>query len=128
MGSEEQENAMGLKGKTGFVRIFNALGYSLSGLKLAFQNEAAFRQLIILNIILITIAMILDVTNVERALLIASVFMTLIIELFNSAIEAVVDRISHTIHPLSKQAKDMGSAAQLLGLVLLFITWVVILL
>ena len=126
--TDNQDEAAKLKGKTGITRIFNAFGYSLSGLKLAFKHEAAFRQLFLLNVVLIPVAFILDVSSVERVLLIASVFLTLIIELFNSAIEAVVDRVSLSIHPLSKQAKDMGSAAQLLGLILVTVTWLIILL
>ncbi|MCP3672942.1 MAG: diacylglycerol kinase [Gammaproteobacteria bacterium] len=125
---DNQDEAVKLKGKTGIARIFNAFGYSLSGLKLVFKHEAAFRQLFLLNVVLISVALALDVTAVERVLLIISVFLTLIIELFNSAIEAVVDRVSLSIHPLSKQAKDMGSAAQLLGLILVMITWLIILL
>ncbi len=125
---DNQDEAAKLKGKTGIARIFNAFGYSLSGLKLAFKYEAAFRQLFLLNVVLISVAFALEVTAVERILLIASVFLTLIIELFNSAIEAVVDRVSLSIHPLSKQAKDMGSAAQLLGLILVAMTWSIILL
>ena len=126
--TDNQDEVAKLKGKIGITRIFNALGYSISGLKLAFKHEAAFRQLFLLNIVLISVAFFLDVTAVERVLLIASVFLTLIIELFNSSIEAVVDRVSLSIHPLSKQAKDMGSAAQLLGLTLVLMTWLIILL
>ena len=125
--NNNQEQANDLKGKTGIKRILNAAGYSLAGLKAAFINEAAFRQLVLLNCVLIPIALYLDVTQVERLLLIASVFITLIIELLNSAIEATVDRISLSLHPLSKQAKDMGSAAQLLGLTLVALTWFIIL-
>lgn len=123
-----QSQANSLKGKTGITRILNAAGYSAAGLKAAFCNEAAFRQLVIMNAILIPVALFLDVSNVERLLLIASLLMTLIIELLNSAIEATVDRISLSLHPLSKQAKDMGSAAQMIGLVLVALTWLIILL
>ena len=85
---DSQDEALKLKGKTGIARIFNAFGYSLSGLKLAFKHAAAFRQLFLLNVVLIPVAFILDVSSVERVLLIASVFLTLIIELFNSAIDS----------------------------------------
>lgn len=117
-----------MKGRSGFSRIWYAFGYSAAGLKTAYIGEAAFRQLVLLNLLLIPVAFMLDVSRVERALLIAVVFLGLIIELLNSAIEATVDRISLELHPLSRQAKDMGSAAQLLGLILIAVVWAVILL
>ena len=117
-----------MKGRSGFSRIWYASGYSTAGLKTAYIGEAAFRQLVLLNLLLIPAAFMLDVSRVERALLIAVVFLGLIIELLNSAIEATVDRISLEVHPLSRQAKDMGSAAQLLGLILIVVVWAVILL
>lgn len=116
------------KGTTGLKRIINATGYSLAGLKAAFTGEAAFRQLVVLNLVLLPIAAMLSVTSAERALLIAVCLLSLIIELFNSAIEAVVDRISLERHPLSKNAKDMGSAAQMIGLLIIAVTWGLILL
>lgn len=116
------------KGKTGFKRIFNAAGYSLDGLRAAFVAEAAFRQLLLLNLLLIPLALWLDVSRAERSLLVASCLLALIVELFNSAIEAVVDRVSLERHPLSKNAKDMGSAAQLLALTLLASVWAIVLL
>jgi len=125
---QESNHSNNLKGKKGITRILNAAGYSIAGLKAAFSSEAAFRQLVLLNVILISVAFMLDVTQVERLLLIGSVFITLIIELLNSAIEATVDRISLSLHPLSKQAKDMGSAAQLLGMTLVAFVWITILL
>jgi diacylglycerol kinase (ATP) len=125
---DQQENALSLKGKTGVNRVFNAATYSIAGLRAAWAGEAAFRQIILLNIILLPLAFAVDVTRSERAILIFIPFLALIVELFNSAIEAVVDRISLDIHPLSKQAKDMGSAAQLLCLLLVAVTWSVILL
>ena len=105
-----------LKGRSGLARIWHAGGYSLAGLRAAYAGEAAFRQLVFLNLVLIPLALLLEVSRVERAVLIAVVFLGLIVELLNSAIEATVDRISLELHPLSKQAKDMGSAAQLLAL------------
>ncbi|GAB3483410.1 diacylglycerol kinase [Azotobacter salinestris] len=117
-----------LKGQRGFRRILNATSYSLAGLKAAFVGEAAFRQLVMLNLLLIPVACLLDVSRVERALLIAVVLLAPIVELLNSAIEATVDRISLELHPLSKRAKDMGSAAQLLALVLIAAVWATILL
>ena len=116
------------KGKTGFKRILNAGGYSLDGLRAAFTGEAAFRQLVLLNVVLIPLAFLLDVSRVERALLIAVCLLALIVELLNSAIEAAIDRISLDLHPLSKNAKDMGSAAQFVVLTLIAVVWAVILL
>ncbi|MDM1247018.1 diacylglycerol kinase [Acinetobacter sichuanensis] len=115
------------KGKTGFKRILNATGYSLAGFKAAYQNEAAFRQIIFLNIILIPITFFLDISAIEQALMVAVCLFAIIVELFNSALEAVVDRISLEQHPLSKNAKDMGSAAQFVALSIIFSTWCIIL-
>ena len=108
--------------------MFNAAGYSLDGLKAAFKGEAAFRQLMLLNLVMIPLAFLLDVSRVERALMIAALLLALIVELLNSAVEAAIDRISYSLHPLSKQAKDMGSAAQFVALTLIFTVWAVILL
>ena len=111
----------------GWRRIVRAFGYSVDGLKTAFVGEAAFRQLVVLNLVLIPLAFTFSVTPAERALLVAVCLLSLIIELFNSAIEAVVDRISLERHPLSKNAKDMGSAAQLIGLCMIGIVWALVL-
>ncbi|OWY40834.1 diacylglycerol kinase [Xenophilus sp. AP218F] len=116
------------KGKTGLVRLINALGYSLDGLKAAFRHEDAFRQLVLLAAVLIPLAFIIHAHPLERALLVASSLATLIIELLNSAIEAAVDHTSLERHPLAKRAKDMGSAAQLLGLINLAAVWSIVLL
>ncbi|MBU3059858.1 diacylglycerol kinase [Pseudomonas indica] len=116
------------KGQTGLKRIFNATGYSLDGLRAAFQGEAAFRQLVLLNLVLIPFSFVVEVSRGERALLIAVCLLALIVELFNSAVEAAIDRISLERHPLSKNAKDMGSAAQLMTLGLIAAVWSVILL
>ncbi|MCW3481796.1 diacylglycerol kinase [Neisseriaceae bacterium JH1-16] len=115
------------KGKTGLKRLFNAFGYSVDGLAAAFRHEAAFRQLLLLAAILIPLAFVIDASRVERAILVASSLATLVIELFNSAIEATVDRISLERHPLAKRAKDLGSAAQMLGLVNLAAMWALVL-
>ncbi|APC15646.1 diacylglycerol kinase [Pseudomonas frederiksbergensis] len=115
------------KGQTGLKRILNAGGYSLDGLRAAFIGEAAFRQLVLLNVILIPVAFVLNVSHVERALLIAVCMLALIVELLNSAVEAAIDRISLERHPLSKNAKDMGSAAQLVALSMIAMVWTVIL-
>lgn len=112
-----------LKGKTGIKRIFNAFGYSVDGFKAAFQNEAAFRQIILINIVLIPASFFVHASKAEHILLILVCLFAMIVELFNSAIEAVVDRISLEKHPLAKNAKDMGSAAQFVALTIIAITW-----
>lgn len=114
------------KGKTGLKRILNAFQYSMSGFHSAFKHEAAFRQIIYLNIILIPISCLLSISKVEHILLIIVGLLAIIVELFNSAIEAVVDRISLDRHPLAKIAKDMGSAAQFVALSVIFMTWLII--
>lgn len=120
-------NISPFKGKTGTKRILNATGYSMAGFKAAFLNEAAFRQITLLNAILIPMSFFLNVSRVEQALMVAVCLLALIVELFNSAIEAVVDRISLERHELSKNAKDMGSAAQFVALTLIFIVWALVL-
>ncbi|QKE64181.1 diacylglycerol kinase [Aquipseudomonas campi] len=115
------------KGQTGLKRILNAAGYSLDGLRAAFAGEAAFRQLVLLNVVLVPLAFWLDVSPVERALMVAVGLLALIVELFNSAVEAAIDRISLDRHPLSKNAKDMGSAAQFISLSLIALVWAIIL-
>ncbi|WP_137820449.1 diacylglycerol kinase [Pseudomonas sp. 2FG] len=116
------------KGQTGLKRILNAAGYSFDGLRAAFTGEAAFRQLVLLNVLLIPLAFYFDVSRGERALMIAVCLVALIVELLNSAVEAAIDRISLDPHPLSKNAKDMGSAAQFVALSLIASVWAVILL
>ncbi|SEO72896.1 diacylglycerol kinase [Acinetobacter sp. yr461] len=116
------------KGKTGLKRILNATGYSISGFKAAYKNEAAFRQIVFINLILIPVSFFLDVTRSEHVLLIIVCLFAMSVELFNSAIEAVVDRVSLEKHQLSKNAKDMGSAAQFVALSIIAITWLFILL
>ena len=121
-------SASPFKGQTGLKRIFNAAGYSLAGFAAAFKGEAAFRQLVLINVILSPLSFFCDVTRGERALMIAVCLLALIVELLNSAIEAVVDRVSLERHPLSKNAKDMGSAAQFVALTIITVTWAGILL
>ncbi|WP_457970499.1 diacylglycerol kinase [Acinetobacter calcoaceticus] len=115
------------KGKSGLKRILNATAYSISGFKAAYKNEAAFRQIIFINLLLIPVSFFLDVTRSEHVLLIIVCLFAMIVELFNSAIEAVVDRVSLEKHQLSKNAKDMGSAAQFVALSIIAITWLIIL-
>ncbi|MCH2001603.1 diacylglycerol kinase [Acinetobacter seifertii] len=116
------------KGKSGLKRILNATGYSISGFKAAYKNEAAFRQIVLINVVLIPISFFLDVTRGEHALMVVVCLFAIIVELFNSAIEAVVDRVSLEKHQLSKNAKDMGSAAQFVALSIIAVTWLIILL
>jgi diacylglycerol kinase (ATP) len=114
------------KGQRGIRRLVNAFFYSLSGLALAFRHESAFRQEILLAIVLIPAACFLPASAVERVLLIGSVLLVLIVELLNSSVEAAVDRIGLDTHHLSKRAKDLGSAAVLLSLGVLLLTWLLI--
>lgn len=125
---EPASDATALKTKSGLGRLSKAAGYSLAGLAAAWNHEAAFRQLTCMACLLIPAAFLLTSSPVERALLILPILMSLAIELVNSAIEAVVDRISLDIHPLSKRAKDLGSAAQLVGLCSIAIIWLAVLL
>ncbi|PKO47258.1 MAG: diacylglycerol kinase [Betaproteobacteria bacterium HGW-Betaproteobacteria-22] len=116
------------KGKTGLRRLINAFGYSLEGFKAAFVHEDAFRQEVFLAIVLIPLAIYLDNTPVEQAMMIASVLLVLIVELLNSAIEAAVDHTSTDKHPLAKQAKDIGSAAVFIALLIVVTVWSLVLL
>lgn len=114
--------------KKGIERLINSTSNSLDGFINALLTEDAFRQLFIINSILLVIALFVDVTKVERLFLITSCFLLLVVELLNTAIETVVDRVSLDIHPLSKRAKDIGGAAQLVTVVMTVIIWLVILL
>ncbi len=116
------------KGRTGLKRILNAAGYSWDGLCTAFAGEAAFRQLVLLNAVLVPLAFFLDVSRGERAVLVAVCLLALIVELLNSAVDAAIDRISLERHPLSKNAKDMGSAAQSVVLAMIALVWGIVLL
>ena len=117
---------MAKPGKTGLSRILDASKYSWLGYKAAFINEAAFRQELFLGLILIPVAIIFSDTGVELALLLGSFFLVLIVEVLNSAIEAVVDRVSDEQHELSGRAKDLGSAAVMTALINVFVIWGVI--
>lgn len=112
---------------TGMIRIYKAAGYSVKGLRQAWQNEAAFRQETILLLVAVILAFWLDVSVVERILLIGSVVLIVIMEIINSAIEAVVDRIGTERHELSGRAKDLGSAAVLVTILLALFVWLTIL-
>ena len=115
------------KGKTGLTRVRNALDYSLQGIRAAFRHEDAFRQEIVLAVVLIPVALLLEDTGIGRALLIGSILLVLIVELLNSAVEATVDRISFEDHNLAKRAKDIGSAAVFISLINVVVTWTLVL-
>jgi len=112
-----------LKSKRGLVRIKNAMRYSMQGFGHAIRHEAAFRQELVLVLPLMIIAGLLPLPIVERVVLFASALLVLIVELLNSAVEAVVDRVSAELHPLSGRAKDLGSAAVFLSITLLAVVW-----
>lgn len=111
------------KGRTGIDRVIRATGYSAAGLRAAYRGESAFRQEFWLAVLLLPLAFWLGQTWIEVALLAGSVMLVLIVELLNSAIEATVDRVSLELHDLSKRAKDFGSAAVLLSLLLVGGIW-----
>jgi diacylglycerol kinase (ATP) len=116
------------KGKTGLRRLMNAFGYSLEGFKAAFKHEDAFRQEVFLAVVLIPLALYLEHEALHRVLMIGSILLVMIVELMNSAVEAVVDRVSLERHELAKRAKDIGSAAVFVALTNLAVVWGLILL
>ena len=121
------------KGATGLQRIINATRYSLAGLGEAVRREQAFQQELLLTAVLVPVALRLGDTGIERALLIASLVLVLIVELINSAIEATQERVDPTSwmsqpqHPLAKHAKDFGSAAVMLALINAALVWLLVL-
>ena len=123
-----QDEFVNKPGKTGISRLIDATDYSRQGLLATWRNEAAFRQEVTLAIFLIPLALWLGESGVERALLVGATLMVMIVELLNSAVEAAIDRIGPEKHPLSKIAKDTGSAAVSLSLLLWLFTWGCILL
>ena len=115
------------KNKTGFTRILSAFKNSAYGLKNTFKNEESFRQELILTIILTPLAVFIGDNHIERIFLITSLILLLIVELINTSIEIVVDRVSYEKNELSKLAKDIGSAAVLIAFLNCFIVWFFIL-
>ena len=109
--------------KKGLVRLVYACSYSISGLRSCLQNEAAFRQEVLLFILLLPVLLILPTDGISKALLLLVNTLVLIVELLNSAVEAVVDKVSPEFHELAKRAKDMGSAAVLLSLMIAVVVW-----
>lgn len=115
------------KGKTGLQRLVNATRYSLAGLAEATRNEDAFRQELMLAVVLVPLGLWFGPSGSGKALLVGSVLLILIVELLNSAVEATVDRISLENHRLAKRAKDIGSAAVMLALANAAVVWVLVL-
>ena len=119
-------DASALKGKKGLQRLINATRYSMKGFAAAYRHEAAFREEVLLAAVLIPTALLLRLPAVETVLLIGSVLLLMLVEILNSGLEAVVDRIGPEIHPLSGRAKDLGSAAVFIAIVILCTTWALI--
>ena len=115
------------KSKPGIKRIWNALFYALDGFGAAFKYEDAFRVEVVLALALIPLALSMHIDAVGKALMIASVLLVLIVELINSAIEALTDRISLENHVLAKRAKDLGSAAVMLSIITAVVVWMLVL-
>jgi len=109
-------------------RIVRAFGYSLQGLRAVWRHEAAFRQEVLVAVLLVPLGLWLGTNGVERALLVGSWLLVMIVELLNSAIEAVVDRVGPESHELSGRAKDAGSAAVLVAIALAVLVWALVLL
>lgn len=118
---------MAKPGETGLKRILSATSYSMKGLRACWQNEAAFRQEMLASIVLIPLALLLGEGGLEKAVLIGVCLLVLIVEILNSSVEAVVDRIGHEHHELSGLAKDLGSAAVMLSLLNVAVVWGLIL-
>lgn len=124
---DEAPMEQSFKKTKGLRRIWNAFDYSRAGLAAAFRGEAAFRQECLLAAILLPAALLLPLGPTAKALLVGTVFLVLVVELLNSAVEAVVDLASPEQHPLAKRAKDLGSAAVFMSLVLLGAVWLLVL-
>lgn len=125
--AEPIRNGNALKGKTGLRRLMNATRYSFDGVREAWRHEDAFRQEAVLTLVLVPVALWLPVALVQKLLLVGVLLLVLVVELLNSAIEAAIDRDSLEINPLGKRAKDAGSAAVMLAVVMAGGTWIAIL-
>jgi len=123
MAESSDQPRLPMHDKRGLSRLKSATAYSLSGLRAAWTSEEAFRLEILAALIMVPGALWLGPTMVQRALLIGSILLVLIVELLNTAVEYTVDRISTEHHSLSGRAKDMGSAAVMLSLLLCALTW-----
>ncbi|WP_227686649.1 diacylglycerol kinase [Psychrobacter fozii] len=115
--------ASNAKGKKGLDRLLDATGYSIDGFRAAYRFEAAFRQVLWLNILLFIFIIFMPFAISIKMMLVFASFLSLIVELINTGIEASVDHTSTEQHPLAKIAKDVGSAAQFLALLLLLVLW-----
>ena len=115
------------KSRSGLLRVAGAMRYSLAGLASAWKHEHAFRQELCVIVPAVVVALLLPVTALKKLLLGSTMVLVLVVELLNSAIEAVVDRVSLERHPLSKNAKDFGSAAVMLSVLLAVVAWAVVL-
>lgn len=124
---QHQSLNSGKPGNTGLTRVIKAAGYSAKGLKAAFKHEAAIRQELAMLVLAIALVCVFDLSVVERILMLGVVVLVFIVELINSAIEAVVDRIGVEHHELSGRAKDIGSAAVMVALFFAGFTWLYIL-
>jgi diacylglycerol kinase (ATP) len=120
---EPPSDATAFKSRGGLIRVWRAIRYSLAGLRAAVDHEAAFRQELLAALVLVPLALWLGHDALERVLLVASLVQVLIVEIVNSAVEAVVDRVSLDRHDLSKRAKDLGSAAVMLSIILAVWVW-----
>lgn len=114
------------KGNRGITRAWHAAKNSWCGIVYAFKEESAFRQELTLFILLTPIALLLPISPLEKCTLITSLLMILVVELLNSSVEAAIDRISFDHHDLSKRAKDFGSAAVMLALLIAALLWITI--
>lgn len=121
--SEPEQSQVNKPNGTGFKRIYNATKCSIDGIKYAYQHESAFRQELMLACVLLPLACFVAKNPIELILLSGPVIALLVVECINSAIEAAIDRISTDIHPLSKQAKDLGSASVSLCILLVLLSW-----
>ena len=115
------------KSARGFRRLWNAFFYSLDGLRAAYLHEAAFRQELVLACVLVPLALLMRVSGMAKGVMIGTVLLVLVVELLNSAIEAVTDRVSLEDHALAKRAKDLGSAAVMLSLLNVPVVWLLVL-
>jgi diacylglycerol kinase (ATP) len=126
--SSPPESAERLKSKPGLARLVNAFCYSLKGFVAAFRHEAAFRQELFLVVIALPLGLYLGKNGIERALLVGCLLLILVVELLNSAVEAIVDKTSPEFHELAGRAKDLGSAAVMSSLILAGVVWGLVLL
>ena len=108
------------------IRITKALSHALCGIKTIFIDEVAFKQEILITLFIIPLGLYFGTTSIEKVVLISCWFLVLILEAINSSIEAIVDRISLEMHPLSKKIKDISSAAVLLAIINAVIVWVIV--